>query len=315
MLVFTVPAAGGATGSGARPPLLSAVLKHDIVKVRELLRRGVSPDIRSDVDGLSALNYAAANNDLAIVKLLVAYHAAVNIRGPGGETPLMYAAGGRAQPVLITFLLAQGAQVNSVAKDGSTALLFAAENSGRPDVVDLLLRRGAAVDASNRDGDRPITLAAKNKKKPIVEALLAHGADASYAIVWEAHKGDIAAVRLLLDAGVSANARFTGTFGPDAGSTALMLAAKTGNLPLAQELLRRGADPNLVMPGGGNMTTALMWAAYKCDPDMIGLLKNGGATDAVRANGSNAYDLARTGWTRTMQPCDSDVLSLLSAMQ
>lgn len=302
---------GAARAQSARAPLYDAVIKHDLVKVRALLTHGTPVDSHGSGQ-LTVLNYAAANGDLPMIELLVAHGAKINGDSEKGYTPLMYATGGgMAGTAVVSFLLSHGANVSAKSIEGYTPLHFAALYAGKPEVVVLLLRHGAAIDAMDRDYDRPLTLAAKNKKKALVQTLLAHGADGAYAIVWESYGNDIDGVRMLLDAGVNVDARFTGQSGTYTGSTALIEAGRQDNLQMARLLLNRGANPNIVEPGDYNMTTALHWAAYQCNGSMIDVLRRHGAVLNLRANGQTAYVLARGGVTKTMQPCDADVLSAL----
>jgi Ankyrin repeats (3 copies) len=105
---------------------------------------------------------------------------------------------------------------------------------------------------------------------------------------------DLAAVRRLLDRGVS----------PDAvndprdteGKSALQIAAGTGNVALVQLLLDRGADINAPDVWGG---TAIFVAAMAAGPEVVKLLISRGADvnandDGVTALGFAAHQMAET---------------------
>jgi uncharacterized protein len=56
--------------------------------------------------------------------------------------------------------------------------------------------------------------------------------------------------------------------------TPLMLAAMLGDAPIAEALLKAGADPNHPGPGGD---TAMSLARERKDSGMVGLLRQHGA--------------------------------------
>jgi ankyrin repeat protein len=97
-------------------------------------------------------------------------------------------------------------------------------------------------------------------------------------------------VRFLLDRGADPNTK------DERGATALwMVAARTGLMPnrtaLAELLLQRGADPNVVgmSPGG----TVLSWAAAKAEPDLVRLLlRNGAQVNQRDSSGGTALQAA-----------------------
>ena len=82
---------------------------------------------------------------------------------------------------------------------------------------------------------------------PALRRALDSGVDLNAAggrlLCYAAASGDDAAVELLLERGVKADASL-------GGSTALMVAAFRGNVPVVRRLLRAGADPALRNAGG-----------------------------------------------------------------
>lgn len=108
-------------------------------------------------------------------------------------------------------------------------------------------------------------------------AALAQGEDPGARLREAATRGDVAAVRALLDAGTDANAA------NDYGATALMHACDKGHVEIVRLLLARGADPGRKDTFYGS--TAAEWAGYKAHGEILALLAEAGAdvTGAVAA--------------------------------
>jgi ankyrin repeat protein len=127
-------------------------------------------------------------------------------KGPGGSTPLMYAAlYGDARSVRL--LLENGADPNVKNDVGATALMWAVEDLEK---TRLLIEHGADPNSHSDDGSTPLIIAANwFGSSPILKLLIDHGADPSAqsplrvsALDQAAQVGDDAAIRLLLERGV-----------------------------------------------------------------------------------------------------------------
>jgi len=68
-------------------PLMLAVQSGEDEKVKEMLQEGVNPN-DVNLDGITALHYAVAAQNVVIVRLLLEYNADSNIQGHDGKTPL-----------------------------------------------------------------------------------------------------------------------------------------------------------------------------------------------------------------------------------
>ncbi len=131
------------------------------------------------------------------------------LKGPGGSTPLMYAAlYGDANAVRL--LLDKGADPNVRNEAGASALMWAVDDLEK---TRLLLQRGADVKARSEDGRTALSIAAS----------------------WS---GSLAVVRLLLDAGADPSK----SPGPRGPSALLSAAADLGDEALVRLLIERGAD-------------------------------------------------------------------------
>lgn len=116
------------------------------------------------------------------------------------------------------------------------------------------VQRGGAVNTVDEDGYPPLILAAYHGHLPAVQALHAAGADAcaedakgNDALIGVAFKGDVEIARWLVErAGCGVNHRNR------LGQTALMLAGLFGREPIAELLLRRGADSELLDSRGNS---------------------------------------------------------------
>ncbi len=127
------------------------------------------------------------------------------------------------------------------------------------------------VNARETDGSTALMWAAHRGDVAAVAQLLRAGADVSLvnhygasAMSEAATTGNAAVIELLLEAGADVNSPNPG------GETALMEVARTGRVDAAQLLLRHGATVDARERWGGQ--TALMWAAAQSQPEMVKLL-------------------------------------------
>lgn len=173
--------------------------------------------------------------------------------------------------VAVRRLLEDGAfDPNLAEADGTTMLHYAVEHDDA-DLVGRLLDAGADADARNRYGVGPLHIAALNGNAGIVSLLLAHGIDPDTALpedetalMTAARAGDVATLDALVGAGADVNAREGWR-----GQTALMWAAAENNAAAIRRLLDAGAERDATSQDGE--FTALKFAV------------RGGAIDATRA--------------------------------
>ena len=253
-LVLSVPAVASVP---SRASLADAVEKKDLAAIRALL-----PDSNANaaqVDGMTALHWAAHHDDLATAKALLAAKANPKAENRYGVTPLSLACT-NGSAAMVSLLLDAGADANFPLRGGETPLMTAAR-TGQLDAVKALLARGAEANAKlPQGGQTALMWAATEGHAAVVEALLAAGADfrpaldtGFNAMLFAVRTGHTDVVRALLKAGVDINAvtqpTRTGNKLPRRGSSALTIAVENGRFDLAALLLDLGADPNDLRSG------------------------------------------------------------------
>jgi ankyrin repeat protein len=301
VLLWSALALGAATS-----PVADAAMNGDAAAVAALLAR------RADVntaqpDGATALHWAVYRDDLPMIDRLLAAGARANTANRHGATPLTLACiNGSARA--IARLLAAGADPNERGPNGETALMMTAR-TGAVDAMAVLLKAGALVDATETlRGTTALMWAAAHSHPAAVKLLLEHGADVAVrakpaalgrtaylaptarqrasqlvsetggatrgraarepaaaqdlddrdffvrrqnadgggltALVFAAREGDLESARLLVAGGADVN-QVT-----QYGWTPLLTATQNRHYRLATFLLEHGADPNLANKGG-----------------------------------------------------------------
>ncbi len=283
------------TGASAveRPPLVDAAKNSDQVAVRALLKQGADVNA-TDADGTTALLWASYRDDIETAELLLRAGANVNASNDLGATPI-WTASLNGSTAMVRTLLQAGANPNLALLLGETPIMVAAR-SGNPVVVEQLLAKGANANARGARGQTALMWAVAQKHPEIVKRLLAHGADvharsdvwsqmmavpphgrpeynsmiphgSDTALMFAARGGDVTSAKLLVAAGAKVN-------DADAwGISATVLAAHAGYGELVEFLLEKGADPNSAAAG----FSALHAAVMRRDEKMVGTLLTRGA--------------------------------------
>jgi ankyrin repeat protein len=264
--------------------LVDAVKNQDADSVRALLKQHV--DVNApEADGTTALHWAAHWGDLAMVDALLQEGANATALNRYGATPLSEAVRIGGAP-LIEKLLKAGADPNTLVTAQAETVLMKASRDGNADAVKVLLEHGAEVNVKeNFRGQTAVMWAAAEGHPDIVKLLAAHGADLnlrSYdrdttlpkmaagtpaapiarggltALLFAARQGEIETAKALLDAKADINAVDSD------GNNALTLAILNTHYDLTRLLIERGADPNVAAKNG---RTALYSAVEMHDVD------------------------------------------------
>ena len=287
-----------------------AVYRDDLETAQLLLRAGARANV-ANRSGITPLAMACLYGNVNMINTLIAAGANAKELGPTGETTLMLAAR-NGNPEAIKVLIAAGADLN--AKENlrnTTALMWAVEQKNSA-AVKALLDAGADFRARTGPAGLPRNYMAARVDTAGVEAAVRRYADAAAAgrtyeeqVEFEekngiVHEGRRAAAQPARPAAAAVAANqpppvvqaddtevvIAGLVGSGGGGlTALVLAAREGDLQSAKFLLDAGADVNQVTEYGW---TPLLTATNNRHYKLAMFLIERGA-DVNRAN--------KGGWT------------------
>ncbi len=249
-------------------------------------------------DGSTPLHWAAYRDDLAKTDQLLRGGANVNAANDLGVTPL-WAASINGSDALVKRLLEAGANPNAALVSGETPLMVASR-SGKAAAVEALLAKGANPNARGARGQTALMWAVSQRHADVIKLLLAGRADVhakseswsqmmavpphglpeynrmipqggDTALMFAARNGDLVSAKLLVEGGANVDDQ-------DAwGVSATTLAAFSGYGETARYLLDKGADPNADKSG----FTALHCAIMRRDEQTVAALLARGANPNV----------------------------------
>ena len=252
-------------GASSGPVVSDAAERGQKDAVRSLLDGGSDPNA-AQVDGMTALHWAAYYDDIETARLLIESGADAAVLNRYGISPLVLACTNGSGP-MAELLLASGADPHQQLRGGETVLMTAAR-TGRLAVVKALLARGVEVDARESiRGQTALMWAAAEGHAQVLRELIGAGADITMRLgsgftplLFAARNGRIEALEVLLEAGADPNdmirpppgvmSQARGYSGaPPFGASALLIAVENAHFELATKLLDGGADPNSARPG------------------------------------------------------------------
>jgi uncharacterized protein len=285
-LILSLALAAGAA------PVADAAMQGDVAGVRALLKQGSDVNAAQG-DGMTALHWAAMNNDAALAQVLL--YGGANVRATtriNGYTPLFLAAQ-RGYAEVIDVLLKASSDPKATSSTGSQPLMLAAA-SGDVRAVTLLLDAGAEINARDTaKGQTALMYAAGYNRVPVVKLLTARGADVALASkvhdLYEFTAEESAAqpaqgparTRKPQVAGVDRGWVYTELVAYMGGMTPLLLAAREGHSDTVAALLEAGADVN--QASAGDNTSPLLIATINGHYDLAKLLLDRGADARVRS--------------------------------
>ncbi len=295
-----------AEGFGGNTPLHEAVEQGDAEIVKILVEAGADVEAKGYFDS-TPLSLAAEEGAAEIMQILLG-------SGPDADTPAggedkeaesmpsigseaLYTAIEKGDVAMVRLLVEAGADVNAAEGFGGNTPLHEAVEQGDAEIVKILVEAGADVEAKGYFDRTPLSLAAEEGAAEIMQILLGSGPDAdtpaggedkeaesmpsigSEALYTAIEKGDVAMVRLLVEAGADVNAA-TG-FG---GNTPLHEAVEQGDVEIVKILVEAGAD---VEAKGYFDSTPLSLAAEEGASEIMQILLGSGPDADTPAGGED----------------------------
>jgi ankyrin repeat protein len=288
-------------------PLVDAAKNQDKGTLNRLLKQGAAVN-SPEADGSTALHWAVHWNDSGMVEQLLHAGARVNATTDLGITPLFLACL-NGDAAMIETLLTAGANPNIVSRAGESPLMTATRTSSL-DAIQALVAHGANVNAREKGRSQTVLMWAVAAQRPdIVKVLLERGADTdarstvvrdvvvrddkndqnertpretierggSTALLFAARQGDLESAKLLVTAGANVNESAAD------GMSVLVMAAYSGHGAVAEFLLDKGAEPN----ADGAGLTAMHAAALTGDLNLVkALLAHGANPNAPLKKGT-----------------------------
>ena len=293
-------------------PLIQAAKIQDWDKLRTLLEQGEQATVTS-ADGATALHWASYWDNIETAELLINSGANPNAMNDLGATALWNASLNGSED-MVGMLLRSGADPAISLVSGESPVMTAAR-TGSAKVVELLLTAGADPDATGTRGQTALMWAAAQHHSAVVSVLLGHGADVhvrsetwsqvmaipphsnpanqqnvphgnNTALLFAAREGDLASAKLLIAAGARVN-DFNAR-----GTSAIVLAAHSGYRDLVEFLLDVSADPDAAGAG----FSALHLAIMRRDNAMARSLLEPGAPPNAQVTNCPAFRRAPRDW-------------------
>src|SRR5881394_3464211 len=307
--------------AGAAPAaeVADAAMRGDRDEVLALLEHGADVNAAQG-DGMTALHWAAVNEDVELAKSLI--YAGANVRATtrlNAITPLWLAAQS-GDSLMVRLLLDNKAEPDATTTTGVTPLMIASA-SGNALAVSVLIERGADANAREKTyGQTPLIFAAAFNRTDAIAALLDHDADIAAATkvrLPPPRRGvplasgpespppggagaRAGAPRAQPPTGASLGVvhiaePIVEVGEPMGGLTALHYAVRQGNIEAVDALLDKGADVNGV---SADNTTPLMLATINGRFDLAMHLLERGAdpTIATVAGGTPLYRVVDVQW-------------------
>ncbi len=282
-LVATVNAGMRVVPAAGDTRLSEAAMAGDKNAVRTLLQQKVDVNVPQG-DGTTALHWAAYRDDVEMAQLLIKAGATVTVKTRVGEMTPLFMACKNGSAAMIDLLVKAGADVNVASSTGTTPLMLAAA-AGKGDAVKVLVDRGADVNAKDiTNGQTAAMFAAALDRGEAIKALAERGANleitskvspvtenapdrggggnrrgrppvvmgGNTALLFAAREGQMNAVKALVESGANVNEVSVSDNMPP-----ITQAIITAHFDVAKYLLEHGADPNITSQ---TSKTTPLWA-------------------------------------------------------
>lgn len=277
MLIYAGANVGAVTRIGQYTPLHLASRSGSAPVTAALLKAGADVTARSNTSGVTPLHLAAASGNREVVSLLLDQHADVNAReSQAGQTPLMFAAS-QDRVEAIKVLLAHGADpgiTTSVVDVAQQSALDRAAAERQQKMIESFVDKSkegalpspsqvqASIEAARqlfRSGKIPppekkegASASANNFNPEEINPPVSSKGGLT-ALLHAARQGNVASAQALLDGGADINQVSAGE-----GTSPLVMAVVNGQFDLAKMLIDRHADPNIAARSNG---VTPLWAA------------------------------------------------------
>ena len=216
----------------------------NISLLEAFLSKGLDVNVQ-DKGGCSAISIATRSNKLEVIQYLISKGANPDIAEEAGYTALMLASS-YGHKDIVEYLLSQGGSLKKTAESGRTAFHLACMK-GQFEIVELLIPYLDDINVLDFAGRTPLVDAIIEGQTSIIQLLLSQdkidvnvsSEDFRPLICCVVYAG-VKELKLLLEKGVEdLNAQ------DNEGRTALYRATEKGHFECIQELLLKGADPNI----------------------------------------------------------------------
>src|SRR5262245_55184686 len=317
MLVYAGANVSAVTRIGQYTPLQLASRSGSAAVVAALLKAGADPSVRSTTTGVTALHLAASSGNAEVVKLLLDAGADPNAtETEWRQTPLMFAAA-QNRAAAINELLAHGADPKA-----ATKIIDIAKQSQLDRAATDIQRKvlEASVPAGQHPTASQIQAAMQAAREILASGKIPPPPPPAAPGGGRGGRGGapVAAAPAAagpVDPNVPQQATAANNFDPEevnppvatkGGLTALLHAARQGNLEAAHALLDGGAS--IDQQGAGDGTTPLLMAIINGEFDLAMFFVSRGANPNIAANGNGVTPLwaaVNTQWqprTRFPQP-------------
>ena len=264
-------------------PIISVVARNHAEGLQILIENGAST-LDKDLEGDYLIHLAASYGYPEMVSILLGKDQVLELRNSRERTPLILACRESGDLETVELLIEKGANVNVIDKYGGSPLSLAAWRGYEP-IVNLLLDNGARIEVNGTSGIKLLQYACDKNLPRLYSAISENGGDiislrheGQNALHWASMGGSTEIAEDLLKRGIEPD-------DPDLyGWSPIHYASYFGRKDIVNSLIEIGADLEARTPLN---ETAFILAASRNNTDVTALLAARGA----RADASISTDL------------------------